>query len=52
MDRVAKPNLSDVEKLRTNEKKWSKTLMDAGWTVISSIILEKQAALGSDLDNI
>lgn len=39
---------ADVEKLRVNEKKWSKTLMDAGWTVIPSIIIEKQASFGLD----
>jgi predicted transcriptional regulator len=35
-----------VKAIKTNEKKWSKTLMDAGWTAFPSIILEKQAALG------
>jgi transposase-like protein len=37
-----------TERLRRNEEKWSVTLMDAGWTVIPSIVLEKQAALGLD----
>jgi DNA-binding HxlR family transcriptional regulator len=32
--------------LRTNEKKWTKPLMDAGWLAFPSIILEKQHALG------
>src|SRR5258708_36675551 len=36
------------ERLRRNEEKWSRTLMDAGWTVLPSIILEKQHALGLD----
>jgi helix-turn-helix protein len=31
-----------------NEKKWTVALMDAGYTVLPSIILEKQAALGLD----
>ena len=37
-----------TERLRRNEEKWSSTLMDAGWTVLPSIILEKQDALGLD----
>jgi len=37
-----------AERLRRNEEKWSPTLMNAGWTVIPSILLEKQAALGLD----
>ena len=38
----------NVEQLRVNEKKWSKPLMDAGWSVLPNIIIEKQAALGLD----
>ena len=34
------------ERLRRNEEKWTPALMDAGWTVIPSIILERQQALG------
>lgn len=34
--------------LRENEKKWSKPLMDAGWSLIPSVILERQQALGLD----
>jgi DNA-binding Lrp family transcriptional regulator len=34
--------------LRRNEEKWTAPLMDAGWTVLPSIILEKQRALGLD----
>lgn len=34
--------------LRTNEKKWSKPLMDAGWTVFPSVIIENQKQLGLD----
>jgi predicted transcriptional regulator len=37
-----------TERLRRNEEKWTPTLMNAGWTVIPSILLEKQAALGLD----
>jgi DNA-binding transcriptional regulator YhcF (GntR family) len=37
--------------LRTNEKKWTKTLMDAGWTALPSVIIENQRQLGlSPLD--
>jgi DNA-binding transcriptional regulator YhcF (GntR family) len=32
--------------LRTNEKKWSKALMDAGWTALPSVIIENQKQLG------
>lgn len=31
--------------LRTNEKKWSKPLMDAGWTALPSVIIENQRQL-------
>src|ERR1035438_1954937 len=34
--------------LRRNEEKWSRTLMDAGWTALPSVILEKQQALALD----
>jgi predicted transcriptional regulator len=37
-----------ASEIRVNEKKWSKTLMDAGWTAVPSIILERQKALGLD----
>ena len=36
------------QRLQRNEEKWSSTLMEAGWTVLPSIILEKQHALGLD----
>ncbi|MCY4584161.1 MAG: helix-turn-helix domain-containing protein [Chloroflexi bacterium] len=35
-------------RLQRNEEKWSPLLMEAGWTAIPSIILEKQHALGLD----
>ena len=35
-------------RLKRNEEKWSPALMEPGWTVIPSIILEKQHALGLD----
>ncbi len=34
--------------LRENERKWTKTLMDAGWTAIPSVILDRQKAFGLD----
>lgn len=42
------PNKSDVDKVKTNEKKWTKPLWAAGWSGIPNIIIEKQAALGLD----
>lgn len=33
---------------KTNEKKWTKLAMDAGWTAFPSVILERQKALGLD----
>jgi predicted DNA-binding WGR domain protein len=38
----------ESKRLRRNEEKWSTVLMEAGWTVLPSIILEKQHALGLD----
>lgn len=45
MSAKEKNKTADAE-LRTNEKKWSKTLMDAGWTVFPSVIIENQRQLG------
>jgi len=36
------------DQLRHNEKKWTKPLMEAGWTVLPSVILDRQKALGLD----
>lgn len=36
------------ERFSQNEKKWSPVLMKAGWTVLPSVILERQQALGLD----
>ncbi|WP_126174615.1 helix-turn-helix domain-containing protein [Altericroceibacterium xinjiangense] len=33
------------ESLKTNERKWSKALMDAGWTALPSVIIENQRQL-------
>lgn len=46
MDANTKPkNESRTQTLR-NEEKWTKPLMDAGWTVIPSVIIQRQSALG------
>jgi DNA-binding transcriptional MocR family regulator len=45
---MAVTKVEQSERLRRNEEKWSSALMDAGWTVVPSIILEKQHALGLD----
>ncbi|MGH6869872.1 MAG: helix-turn-helix domain-containing protein [Rhizomicrobium sp.] len=39
---------SAAETLRKLEDRWTKPLIDAGWTAIPSIFIEKQAALGLD----
>jgi predicted transcriptional regulator len=45
---MAVTKLEQSARLKRNEEKWSTALMDAGWTVFPSIILEKQQALGLD----
>ncbi len=39
---------TEKQELRRNEEKWTPTLMAAGWTVIPSVILDRQRALGLD----
>ena len=39
---------SSASRLRRNEEKWSKVMMDAGWTAFPSVILERQADLNLD----
>jgi predicted transcriptional regulator len=34
--------------MRTNEAKWSRELMQTGWTAIPNVIIERQRALGFD----
>ena len=46
MSTVAGTKTDAAQKVRSNEKKWSKPLMDAGWTVISNVIIEKQRGFG------
>lgn len=36
------------EGFRRNEQKWTPTLLDAGWSMIPNVILERQAALQLD----
>lgn len=45
---AAQPIPKNQEALRENEKKWSKPLMQAGWTALPSVLLERQQALGLD----
>jgi len=43
-----KSKTSGDSELRVNEKKWSRTLMKAGWTVFPNVLFERQQALGLD----
>ena len=45
---MAVTKAQQTERLQRNEEKWTLALMEAGWTVLPSIILEKQHALGLD----
>ena len=36
------------QSLKVNEEKWTKPLMDAGWTVFPNVFLTRQKALGLD----
>jgi predicted transcriptional regulator len=46
MASVTKKNTQ--ERLRRNVEKWTQPLMDAGWTVFPSVLLERQRAFGLD----
>lgn len=43
---AAKKQTDSNGDLRTNEKKWTKPLMEAGWTALPSVIIENQRQLG------
>jgi predicted transcriptional regulator len=43
---ITKPEGNKSPELRTNEKKWGKPLMEAGWTLLPNTVLHRQAALG------
>lgn len=43
---AAKKQTESSTELRTNERKWTKPLMDAGWTALPSVIIENQRQLG------
>lgn len=45
---LTSPEVTGEQEVRVNEKKWSKVLMDAGWTAMPSVIIERQKALGID----
>ncbi len=47
-DKDAAAKTEAAKELKVNERKWSKTLMKAGWTAIPSVIFERQRALGLD----
>ena len=40
MSAKSKTAAADASSLRTNERKWSKLLMDAGWTAFPSVVIE------------
>jgi len=44
----AVPKEEKRRRIKANEEKWSPNLVDAGWTLVPSIILEQQQALGLD----
>lgn len=48
MEESVKAKAPDVQALKQNEKKWTPTLMKAGWSAFPNIIIEKQRALGLD----
>ena len=41
-----------AKELRVNERKWTKPLMDAGWTAFPTVIIERQKALGLDATDV
>ena len=45
---MAAKQATTADRVLRNKEKWTAALMDAGWTVIPSIILDKQHALGLD----
>jgi DNA-binding transcriptional ArsR family regulator len=45
---MAVPKKEKQESFRRNELKWTPTLIDAGWTLLPSVILERQQELGLD----
>ena len=48
MTKKNQSNAATESQLKENEKKWSKTLIAAGWTVMPNVIIERQRALGLD----
>jgi DNA-binding MarR family transcriptional regulator len=45
---AAKRSSESVRRLRANEEKWGLSLVEAGWTLVPSTLLERQKALGLD----
>ena len=46
---MKKPSKKEkTERLRRNEEKWGPELIEAGWTMLPSVLLERQQGLGLD----
>lgn len=48
MSKAKTPLQPEEEKAKVNIEKYGRTLMDAGWTVVPSTIIERQRKLGLD----
>jgi len=48
MNVVTRADLQEVKEIQVLEEKWGLPLMEAGWTVIPSVILQRQQALRLD----
>lgn len=48
MKKPEPPKLVPDDGLKVNEKKWTKVLMAAGWTVVPNVFIERQKAFGLD----
>lgn len=46
MQSSSTPKNESRSQVRRNEAKWTKPLMDAGWTLLPDVIIERQRALG------
>lgn len=45
---MKRKSIQPDNELRVNERKWSKTLMDAGWTVLPTVLIEQQREMRLD----
>lgn len=48
MTQTPTPKATTTRTLKVNEQKWTKPMMEAGFTVLPSVIIERQRALGLD----